>query len=115
MPKDYLLNDIAKIVKGELTGNTEVVGNISHLLIDSRKINTTDNCLFFALVSKKNDGHKYISELYKKGIRGFVVSELPDVSIFPEAGFISVKNTQRALQQLGTYHRKRFEIGRAHV
>ncbi|MEI6823247.1 MAG: bifunctional UDP-N-acetylmuramoyl-tripeptide:D-alanyl-D-alanine ligase/alanine racemase [Bacteroidota bacterium] len=110
MPKDYLLNDIAKIVKGELTGNAEVVGTISHLLIDSRKINSTDNCLFFALVSKKNDGHKYISELYKKGIRGFVVSELPDVSAFPDAGFITVKNTQRALQQLGTFHRKRFDI-----
>ena len=52
MQKDYLLNDIAKIVKGELSGNTEIVGNIIHLLIDSRKISSVENCLFFALVSK---------------------------------------------------------------
>ncbi len=111
MQKDYLLNDIAKIVKGELSGNTEIVGNIIHLLIDSRKISSVENCLFFALVSKKNDGHKFINELYKKGIRGFVVSRLPEeISDHPEAGFILVKDTQRVLQQLGTFHRKRFDI-----
>ena len=111
MPNAYLLTDIAKIVKGELTGNAEIAEKVVHLLIDSRKITTTENCLFFALVSKKNDGHKYIPELYKKGIHSFVVSYLPDdISIYPNACFILVKDTQRALQQLGSAHRKLYNI-----
>src|SRR5665647_2073719 len=36
--------------------------------------------LFFALRGKNHDGHNFIDNLYKKGIRIFVVEKLPDNS-----------------------------------
>ena len=80
--KGLLLTEIAKICKGELLGNIENSSIIIDLLTDSRNITSTNNCLFFALVSKRNDGHKYISELYQKGMRSFVISKkIDDISI----------------------------------
>ncbi|NVN94280.1 MAG: bifunctional UDP-N-acetylmuramoyl-tripeptide:D-alanyl-D-alanine ligase/alanine racemase [Bacteroidetes bacterium] len=107
----FLLTEIAKICKGELIGNLNNDSIINDLLTDSRKITSLDNCLFFALISKRNDGHKYISDLYQKGIRNFVISILPDdISLYANASFILVKNTLKALQILAAYRRKTIDI-----
>ena len=107
---DYNLTDIAVILKGELI-NIQNNILIKDILTDSRKFTSAENCLFFALTSKRNDGHKYISELYNKGLRCFVVSKYPeDISKFPDAGFIFVKDTLKALQGLSSYKRKQFNI-----
>ena len=107
----FLLTEIAKICKGELVGNLKNNSIITDLLTDSRNITSLDNCLFFALLSKRNDGHKYIPELYQKGMRNFVISILPDdISMYPKASFILVKDTLKALQVLSTNHRKLFDI-----
>ena len=50
---------------------------ISHCLIDSRKLHSPQDTLFFALRTGSNDGHKYISQLYQRGVRAFVVMEKP--------------------------------------
>ena len=88
------------------------VGNleVSDLLIDSRQLVAASQTLFFALVSNRNDGHKYIGELYNNGVRAFVVSRPPDLESFPEAGFIVVEDTLLALQQLAAWHRQQFDI-----
>ncbi len=107
----YTVSDIAGIIGGTLysvEGNKDV---IKHLLIDSRKIAMPDTSLFFALVTPRNDGHKYIPELYHKGILNFVVSALPEnYEDFKKANFIQVNNTLQALQNLAAYHRKQFSI-----
>ena len=60
----YSLQKIAEIVGGKLVGaSTE--RNVSDLLIDSRHLMDVDQTLFFALMSQRNDGHKYIEELYE--------------------------------------------------
>src|SRR5439155_10209283 len=58
----------------------------------------------------RRDGHQFIPELYKKGIRNFVVSEAIETAAYPQSNFISVKDTLAALQQLAAYHRTRFNI-----
>ncbi len=83
---------------------------IEHILLDSRKVYSPANSLFFALSGARRDGHQFIPELYKKGIRSFVVSQVPDTTLFPEAAFIRVSDTLVALQLLATYHRSRFEL-----
>ena len=50
---------------------------ISHCLIDSRKLHSPQDTLFFALRTASNDGHKFVSELYQRGVRAFVVMEKP--------------------------------------
>ncbi|MGZ8559547.1 MAG: bifunctional UDP-N-acetylmuramoyl-tripeptide:D-alanyl-D-alanine ligase/alanine racemase [Chitinophagaceae bacterium] len=83
--------------------------SIEHLLLDSRKVYSPVNSLFFALKGPRRDGHQFIPELYKKGVRSFVVSEEQDISNYPEAFFIKVRDTLVALQQLAIHHRSRFD------
>ena len=104
----YSLQKVAEIVNGQLVGAT-TDHNIRDLLIDSRHLMDADQALFFALKSQRNDGHKYIEELYEKGVRAFVVQQRPDAPC-PEASFIMVADTLKALQALASYHRQQFDI-----
>ncbi len=84
--------------------------DIEYLVLDSRKIYSPVNSLFFALKGFRRDGHQFILEVYKKGVRNFVVSDSQSIKEYPGANFILVKNTLDALQQLAAHHRKRFNI-----
>ena len=66
----YRLNQISEIVDGRLMGTDEDLF-VSDLLIDSRQLVAAGQTLFFALTSNRNDGHKYIEELYNNGVRAF--------------------------------------------
>ena len=103
----YSLQKISEIVNGKLVG--EANGEVSDLLIDSRHLVDPHQTLFFALKSARNDGHRYIDDLYEKGVRAFVVSQLPE-SIHPDAAFVVVPDTLKALQMLAAYHRQQFDI-----
>ncbi len=83
---------------------------IRHLLFDSRKLQTPSGSLFFALKGERKDGHSFIPELYKKGVRNFVVSMEPDISRYPGSNFLVAPDTLNALHQLTIYHRSRFDI-----
>ena len=104
----YSLQKVAEIVNGQLVGAADE-REISDLLIDSRHLMDAGQALFFALKSQRNDGHKYIEELYEKGVRAFVVKQRPEASC-PEAAFIVVADTLKALQALASYHRQQFSI-----
>lgn len=98
---------IAQICNGQLKGTGHVV--IKHLITDSRTIASFGECVFFALVSERNNGHRFINELYEKGVRCFVVSE--NVSLpGNNCTFVQVENTLNALQVLAQHHRKKFSI-----
>jgi alanine racemase len=66
--------------------------------------------MFFALRSKRNDGHRYIQELYKRGVRNFVVDTTPSDSSYEDANFLVVPDTLAALQRLAERHRDEFQI-----
>ncbi|MBQ3826769.1 MAG: bifunctional UDP-N-acetylmuramoyl-tripeptide:D-alanyl-D-alanine ligase/alanine racemase, partial [Prevotella sp.] len=87
-------------------------GNISFLLIDSRSLCFPEETLFFALHTERNDGHRYIHELYNRGVRNFVVEILPDgwQERYPQANFLRVPNTLKALQRLAERHRDEYQI-----
>ena len=104
----YTLPEVATVVGGQLVGNPEGL-KISDLLIDSRHLVDARQALFFALTSTRNDGHKYIKELYDKGLRAFVVKRLPETPC-PAAAFIVVEDTMKALQALAAHHRQQFDI-----
>jgi alanine racemase len=107
----YSFNEIALILKGTILNQADSNLIIRDLLIDSRRLIIPEGTLFFALSSKRNDGYKYISELYERGVRNFVVQRKPDnPSDYPEANIILVKNTLRALQALAAEHRRQFDI-----
>ncbi len=80
------------------------------LVIDSRNIANKDGVLFFAIKGERHDAHEFLPSIYEKGIRNFVVNELPANAEmnFPEANFLVVENTLQGLHQLAAHHRKQF-------
>jgi Alr-MurF fusion protein len=108
---EYPVSEIIKIVNGKPLRQPFFERVIRDILIDSRKLISPEQCLFFALSSKRNDGHKYIPELYHKGLRDFIVTKTPaDIESYPDANFILVKNALYALQALAKAHREKFNI-----
>jgi Alr-MurF fusion protein len=83
---------------------------IKKILIDSRQFISATNTLFVALTSYRNNGHKYISELYEKGLKNFIVTEKPNLSLYPNGNFIVVKDSQIAIQKIAQKHREKFTI-----
>lgn len=105
----YSVENVCRIMKGALvqqTGNPE----IAHLLLDSRKLAYPASSLFIPVVSERRNGHRYIGELYEKGVSNFVISEEIPLPPFPRANFIRVKDTVQALQALAAHHRRQFSI-----
>ncbi|MEQ1675628.1 MAG: bifunctional UDP-N-acetylmuramoyl-tripeptide:D-alanyl-D-alanine ligase/alanine racemase [Chitinophagaceae bacterium] len=105
---NYTVSHIARIISAEAVVITDVA--IEHLLLDSRKVYRAASSLFFAIKGFRKDGHQFIPELYKKGVRNFVVSASIDTANFPEANFLLVNDTLVALQQLAAHHRQQFSI-----
>jgi Alr-MurF fusion protein len=105
-----LSGEIIKSITGQVWGNCVSDKSIKHLLIDSRTIVVPELSIFFAIVTENNNGHKYINELYTRGVRFFVISENPKLfsEQNPDACFICVEDTLSALQQLAAHHRKKY-------
>lgn len=105
----YNIVKIATLIGGQRVGNTDA--EISWLLTDSRSLAFPDETLFFALKSERNDGHKFIADLYKHGVKNFVVQSLPeDWQHYRNVNFIVVKDSLKALQRLSERHRDDFNI-----
>ncbi len=107
----FTLKEINKAMNGALIALNDPEAEIHEIVIDSRRFIKGDKALFFALVSDSNDGHKYLTECYQKGVRNFVISVLPgNLKELKDANVILVKNTRKALQMLGSNHRKKYSI-----
>ncbi len=106
---EYIIEDIALIIKGEFLSK-QSGASIEHLLLDSRKLIFPSTSLFFSLTGPRRNGHLFIKELYEKGVRNFVVSERIAVEDYSEASIILVKDAMQALHLLTAHHRKQFAI-----
>jgi alanine racemase len=104
---DYTYNDIQVITNGKVLVN-EYNSNIQSIAFDTRKIADGNSVLFFALTGEFRNGHAFIEEAYKKGVRQFVISESIDISKFQNSTIIQVENTLWALQEIAKNHRQKF-------
>ena len=103
------IEEITSIIKAERIGQS--TANIDWILTDSRSLSFPEETLFFAIKTKRNDGHKYIKDLYQRGVRNFVVSTLPDdYAEYANTNFLVVKSPINALQSIATFHREQFDI-----
>lgn len=103
----YTTNNIATLIGAHVVGEEMV--SVNWLLTDSRSLCFPHETLFFAIVTHRGDGHRYIPQLYRNGVRAFVVSQVPQGD-FPGASFLVVKDTLSALQRLAERHRERFSV-----
>ena len=106
----YTIEKITTLIGAHHYG--ENAADVAFILTDSRSLCFPEETLFFALQTNRNDGHKYIPELYQRGVRNFVVTDVPaDRSeTYPDANFLKVSNTLKALQRLAERHRDEFDI-----
>lgn len=100
------LKKIAQTVSGKITGSDSSL--ISNISIDSRSLQNNKNTLFFALKGKNNNAHLYIDVLLERGIRNFVVSELPKDTT--RGNYILVNDTLKALQDFSEVYRNSFNF-----
>ena len=82
---------------------------VSGVVYDTRKIFDGNGKVFFALKGKYRDGIAFVEEAYQKGIRVFVLDELPEV-LQPDAAYLKVDEPLDALMKLASWHRNQFKI-----
>ncbi|KAA6346246.1 Alanine racemase 1 [termite gut metagenome] len=112
----YTIEKLSGLIDAKRIGNKETT--IDWLLIDSRSLCFPEETLFFAIRTERNTGACYIPELYKRGVRNFVItchplSEEPiDIAPadFPDGNFLLVSDPLKALQKLAKLHRNCFHI-----
>lgn len=106
----YTIDNITALIGARRFGNAEA--SIDWLLTDSRSLAFPETTLFFAIRTKMGDGHHYIPELYRRGVRNFVVGNVPDNSdtLYPKANFLLVVSPLKALQRLAERHREEYNI-----
>ena len=113
---NYSIEKITTLIGARRIGTADA--QIGWLLTDSRSLCFPEETLFFALKSARNDGHKYISDLYRRGVRNFVVESRGILEFCPngevesmkEANFLIVPSPLAALQRLAERHRDEFDI-----
>lgn len=106
----HSLQTITLLLTGKPLPSPSLDRTIQHLLYDSRQLLAPTETLFFALTSGRNDGHRYLAELYARGVRAFVVTQPPPHLTFPDAAFIVVSDTRAALQAVAKFHREQYDL-----
>jgi alanine racemase len=101
----YAIEQLTALMGARRMGSAPAV--VSRLLTDSRSLWFPEETLFFALTGQHGDGHAYVDDLYRRGVRSFVVSRLPDV-LHDDANYLVVDDTLVALQRLAECHRQTF-------
>src|SRR5687768_12795051 len=85
---------------------------VKNLVLDSRKLIASPGSVFFAIKGERHDGHKYLQELYSKGIKQFVVESNSNINPqnFPESNILQVECSITALQKIASCHRSKFHF-----
>jgi len=109
--KDYTIEKITTLIGARRIGNADA--QIGWLLTDSRSLCFPEETLFFALKTQRNDGHHYIDDLYRRGVRNFVVENAQSSkfkSKYEDANILIVPSPLAALQRLAERHRDEFDV-----
>ena len=109
---NYTIEKITTLIGARRIGSADA--QIGWLLTDSRSLCFPESTLFFALKTVRNDGHRYIEDLYRRGVRNFVVEKDSPFSTshspLSDANFLVVPSPLEALQRLAERHRDEFDI-----
>ncbi|MHC5201946.1 bifunctional UDP-N-acetylmuramoyl-tripeptide:D-alanyl-D-alanine ligase/alanine racemase [Myroides sp. LJL119] len=76
--------------------------------VDSRSLSNGSKTMFFALEGKNHNGHEFIEDLAKQGVKYFVVSKAAILPVLKDVVYIRVKDTLQALQRAALFHREQF-------
>lgn len=75
-----------------------------YLATDSRNIDNPEKTVFAAIRTDVNNGNRYITELYNRGVNAFIVDKIPDDARDLDAAFIVVPDVADALRRMACAH-----------
>lgn len=102
-----IIKDLNYINKKELENEKELESNkedildkeIEDIIYDSRK--AREGVIFVALKGYALDAHKYIEDVYNKGVRVFLVNDyFNEEEKYPYGAFFKVENTRKGLAEI---------------
>ncbi len=100
-------SDFCQSISGDhLCGPQQFI--IEKVVYDTRKIASSEGQVFFAIKGEFRNGNDFLNDAYRKGIRIFVISEIPNKP-HKNAAYILVQDTLVALQNLAAQHRNKFK------
>ena len=96
----YSIEKTATLTGARRYGTAE--RRVGFLLTDSRSLSFPEETLFFAIKSQRNDGHCYIDDLYRRGVRAFAVEHLPEDydTRYPDAVFLKAKTDSSSVSDM---------------
>jgi len=101
----FSIQDICHILEVDLPPQSSATFQIKNVIIDSRSPRMSEQSLFCCLKGQKTDGHEYLKEAQKKGVKYALVERMIEgVDIHQ----LKVKNVLLALQLIASKHRSRF-------
>ncbi len=106
---DMNFKELAASIEGQLLQLTHN-RPVNVLVTDSRKPVVDEGSVFFAINGERHDGHRFIPELYRLGIRQFVVESPLAPGDYPDANILQVPSSLGALQQWVIQWRKQWNI-----
>jgi Alr-MurF fusion protein len=88
-----------------------------YLLNDSRQLSSPQRSIFFAIKGLHHDGHQFLDDLYRKGVREFVVERdaltpafIRDLGRMKEAKIWQVEDSILAMQEVAKRHREQHDF-----
>ena len=109
--QEIRFSDLPEICGGRLIAAHSPDAPVTELILDSRKTTALPGRVFFAIRGERHDGHRFIGELYQKGIRHFIVEyDSPEWLTYAHGNFLLVTSAIDALQKIAARHRSRFSI-----
>ena len=97
MNLNYTIEEITSITSGTFRGDSQAM--VNSLFIDSRNHFNENNALFIAIKGDFNDGHEYLVELYKKGLRNFIIERTAREKLINKVRFFKKIKTFNLLKQ----------------
>jgi len=106
---EYSIRYVAEVTCGRWA-QFHADDRVSQLLVDSRRLIFPASSVFFALKGRR-DGGRYVGELYKRGVRNFVVeADWRPEGEMSEANIIVVGDALLALQKTVAVHRSQYAM-----
>jgi len=107
----YRLEAIRDILKGRMLGDGSLA--CTDIALDTRTITHAEGTLFVAIRGAQHDGHNFVKEAYRAGVRMFILEdatplneELTNANNKP--GVVVVEDSLAGLQTFAAAHRRQF-------
>jgi alanine racemase len=104
--KEYQFHQFLSLTGGRLQGKGD--SPVRHLITDSRQVISPSDSVFIAIRGPQRDGHQFLEDVYRRGIRMFIISWPGILNDKDDVSYLQVEDPLTAMQAIAGGHRKSF-------